>query len=291
MTVEAFAKINLTLEVLGARPDGYHELRSVVAPVSLCDTLSVEESDSLSSDTGYDDDLCLKAARVLRDECGVRRGADIRVTKRIPAGGGLGGGSADAAAVLRALNGLWRLGLSDDDLIAIAARVGSDVPALVAGGVVLMEGRGERVTRLFGSGESPRMDVVLAFPGVHSSTAQVYAGCTPRGERGGNATAAMAEALRAGDMDAVSAALANDLQESAFRLHPEIGAAADALRSVGASGILMSGSGSTVFALARSPEYARRAAESVDRLGIPSLHVVCGMVGLAENGIIRTCRI
>ena len=275
MTVEAFAKVNLTLEVIGKRPDGYHELRSVVAPVSLCDTLSIEESDTLSCDTGYEDDLCLKAARALCDECGVRRGADIRVTKRIPAGGGLGGGSADAAATMRALNGLWRLGLSDDDLVSLAARVGSDVPALVAGGVVVMEGRGERVTRLFRNGDSPRLDVVLSFPGVHSSTAQVYSGCSPRGAGGGNATEAMVAALRSGDIDSVVRALVNDLEAPAIRLHPEIGAAASALQAAGAAGVLMSGSGSTVFAVASSPEHAHRIAENVDSSSLSSQISLC----------------
>lgn len=272
MTVKAFAKVNLTLEVLGKRPDGFHELRSVVAPVSLCDTISIEESDTLSSDTGYADDLCLKAARVLCDACGVKRGADIRVVKRIPAGGGLGGGSADAAATMRALNGLWSLGLSDDDLVALAARVGSDVPALVAGGIVLMEGRGERVTRLFGKNR-PRLDLVLVSPGVHSSTAQVYANCVPRGADGENATEAMIAALRSGDTAAVAAALANDLQEPAIRLHPEIGAAADALRAAGAAGVLMSGSGSTVFGLAHTPENSSRIAAALDCPGLTLFQV------------------
>ena len=274
MTVEAFAKVNLTLEVLGKRPDGYHALRSVVAPVSLCDTLDIEESDTLTSDTGYADDLCLKAARVLQDECGVKRGAAIHVVKRIPAGGGLGGGSADAAATMRALNGLWGLGLSDDDLVSIAARVGSDVPALVAGGIVLMEGRGECVTRLFGA-DAPRLDLVLVSPGVHSSTAQVYSHCVPRGESGGNATDAMVAALRAGDVDAVAAALSNDLQEAAIRLHPEIGAAADAMRAAGAAGVLMSGSGSTVFGLARSSEDASRISAALDRPGLTPFQATC----------------
>ena len=274
MTVEAFAKVNLTLEVLGKRPDGFHELRSVVAPVSLCDSLGIEESDTLASDTGYADDLCLKAARVLQDECGVKRGAAIHVVKRIPVGGGLGGGSADAAATMRALNGLWDLGLSDDDLVTLAARVGSDVPALVAGGIVLMEGRGERVTRLLGT-EGTGLHLVLASPGVHSSTAQVYSNCVPRGADGENATEAMVAALRSGDADAVAAALANDLQAPAIRLHPEIGAAADALCAAGAAGVLMSGSGSTVFSLARSPEDSARIAEAVACHGLVSFQVSC----------------
>ena len=105
MTTEAYAKVNLTLEVFGVRGDGYHALRSLVVPISLSDTLEIAPSAVLSSDTGYDDDLVLKAARALDPS----RGAEIRVTKRIPAGGGLGGGSADAAATLVALNDFWNL--------------------------------------------------------------------------------------------------------------------------------------------------------------------------------------
>ena len=153
MTVEANAKVNFTLEVFGKRADGYHALRSVVMPISLSDTLDIEvtEDGSITSDTGYDDDLCVKAARVLRSQISDLRsqiGAAIHVTKRIPAGGGLGGGSADAAAVLRTLNELWKVGLSREELAEIGAQVGSDVPALVMGGPVVMEGRGEKVQDL-----------------------------------------------------------------------------------------------------------------------------------------------
>ena len=156
MKVEANAKVNFTLEVFGRRTDGYHALRSVVMPISLSDTLDIEVSDDgeITSDAGYDDDLCVKAARVLRnvrmfESSSVRMlGARISVKKRIPAGGGLGGGSADAAAVLRALNELWGIGLSREALAEIGAQVGSDVPSLVFNAPVVMEGRGEKISPL-----------------------------------------------------------------------------------------------------------------------------------------------
>ena len=138
MKTEAYAKVNLTLEVFGVRGDGYHALRSIVAPISLSDPLEIEPSDGLSSDTGYSDDLILKAARALDPS----RGARFRVTQRIPAGGGLGGGSADAASALVALNEMWGLGRTREELAEIGAQVGSDVPALVLGGPVIMTGRG-----------------------------------------------------------------------------------------------------------------------------------------------------
>ena len=143
MKTEAYAKVNLTLEVFGVRGDGYHALRSIVVPVSLSDTLEIEPSDGLSSDTGYPDDLILKAACAIDPS----RGARFRVTKRIPAGGGLGGGSADAAAALVVLNEMWGLGRTREELAEIGAKVGSDVPALVLGGSVALVGGYERPKR------------------------------------------------------------------------------------------------------------------------------------------------
>ena len=126
MKTEAYAKVNLTLEVLGERADGFHALRSLVVPITLSDTVTVERAETIETDTGYGEkDLCYKAAKAL----GV--GAKISVVKRIPAGGGLGGGSADAAAVLRGLNDLYRLGRTPEELAEIGATFGSDIPALV----------------------------------------------------------------------------------------------------------------------------------------------------------------
>ena len=258
MTIEANAKVNLTLEVLGKRPDGYHDLRSLVAPISLADTLDIEPTSdgSIASDTGYPDDLCVKAAQVLKV------GAKIRVTKRIPVGGGLGGGSADAAAVLRALNDLWQLGKTPEELAAIGAEVGSDVPALVLAQhyrcPVLMEGRGERVKRVE-IGQMGRMGQIglsLACPGVSSSTKEVYSALRLRPSPSpfpSSPTAAAISALQAGDFDRLAASLSNDLQDAAVRLHPEIGREIEALRANGVGGVLMSGSGSCVFALVRRP--------------------------------------
>ena len=255
MKIEAYAKVNLTLEVFGERSDGYHALRSVVLPVSLADTLDVEATDAgtVTSDAGYDDDLCVKAARILKSSVSglpSSTGAKIAVTKRIPAGGGLGGGSADAAATLVALNEAWGLGMSREKLAEIGAQVGSDVPALVLGGPVLMEGRGERVTRLPGGRET--VNLVLANPGVFSSTKEVYAACTPRLSADDSIVSCMRIALAEGDVPGIAAVLTNDLQEPATALHPEIGEALAALKAAGAQGVLMSGSGSTVFGLVES---------------------------------------
>ena len=276
MTVEAYAKVNLTLAVYGKRPDGYHALRSIVQPIALADTLEIEPTDDglVSSDTGYgENDLIVRAARALVSRSravGTSRlpstpGCRVRVTKRIPAGGGLGGGSADAAAALNALNALWRLGKSPEELADIGAAVGSDVPALVLAQhyrrPVLMEGRGEKVS-VFGRLRFPLrgLPLVLANPGVHSSTPEVFANCTPRVS---DATDAAFSPREGGDV----LRLFNDLQEAAIALHPEIDATLEALRSLGARETMMSGSGATVFGFVETDSEAERLVKALQARG------------------------
>ena len=276
MTVEAYAKVNLTLAVYGKRPDGYHALRSIVQPIALADTLEIEPTDDglVSSDTGYgENDLIVRAARALVSRsraAGTSRlpctsGCRVRVTKRIPAGGGLGGGSADAAAALNALNALWRLGKSPEELADIGAAVGSDVPALVLAQhyrrPVLMEGRGEKVSVL-GRLRFPLrgLPLVLANPGVHSSTPEVFAHCTPRVS---DATGVAFSPRESGDV----LRLFNDLQEAAIALHPEIDATLEALRSLGARETMMSGSGATVFGFVETDSEAERLVKALQARG------------------------
>ena len=241
MKIEAYAKINLTLEVLGERVDGFHALRSLVAPITLADTLTVQPADSIETDSGYgQDDLCCRAARAL----GV--GAKFSIVKRIPAGGGLGGGSADAAAALRALNEIYHLGHTIERLAEIGAQFGSDIPALVLAQHyrrgVMMEGRGE-IVRL--SDPLEQASLVLVNPKVHSSTAEVFAAFRH---------STFPEPL-------------NDLERPAIALHPEIGQALTLLRSLGAEQAMMSGSGSTVFGFARDAEAARALVEGIRARG------------------------
>ena len=233
MKLEAYAKVNYTLQVLGRRSDGYHDLKSVVLPVELHDTVEVvvDAGGGFSSNLPYDDDLCIAACRALAAHAPALAGKGVRIAveKRIPVGGGLGGGSADAAAVLRALNEICALELSPEELAAVGADVGSDVPALVLcqhyRQPVLMEGRGERVSLLRGMRGSPaRRGIVMAIPHVHSSTREVYARCLPGRGHG-----------------------PNDLEGAAVALHPEIGEAKEFLRRAGAEDVRMTGSGAAVF--------------------------------------------
>lgn len=265
ITTEAFAKVNLTLEVEGLRPDGYHAIRSVVLPVTLADTLRLESTaGELSSDSGFKDDLITKAARCLRRKAGVRRGVRVSVVKRIPVGGGLGGGSADAAATLVSLNELWGLGLSRRELAVVGAEVGSDVPSLVMGVPVVMTGRGELVEPL-AVGE-PTPELVIVSPSAPVSTVEVYR--RVRGASAHGATARMAAALAAGDFAAAAANLANDLTPAATALCPEIGEAlCRLLAERGVLGGSMSGSGSSVFGLVADGETAAAVAERMRKAG------------------------
>ncbi|GAI41543.1 unnamed protein product, partial [marine sediment metagenome] len=168
LTVKAPAKVNLTLEVLGKRPDGYHEIRSVIQTINLCDSLRFRLNDKLqfgsdNPDFVVEESLVSRAAALLRQTTGCSKGARIEIGKRIPLASGLGGDSSDAAAILRGLNKLWRLGLSSAELLELAPRLGSDVAFFLYGGMALVEGRGERVTPL---PPLPHRWVVLLMPPV-----------------------------------------------------------------------------------------------------------------------------
>lgn len=240
--LEAHAKINWTLEVLGVRPDGYHEIRSVVLPISLHDDVSVSLASGVTCEMDVpgvpqDSNLAYRAAMALKEATGCMDGAKIEIRKRIPVGAGLGGGSADAAAVLNGLNRLWGLDLSGGEICGIAARIGSDVPALALGGAVMMEGRGERVRPLTDEEASayevpPSLDdLIVHFPDIAVSTAAVY------------------REFRTSDRGLGP----NDLQPAALRLHPGI---ADAIADLGRQGlrrVTMSGSGSAVYGLRQEP--------------------------------------
>ena len=267
MTIKAFAKVNFTLEVIGKRVDGFHALRSLVVPVSLADTLEIAAEAPKAPPRP--DDLAQKAAAALAAHCGAKGGADIRTEKCIPVGGGLGGGSADAAAALVALNELWGAGLSVRELCGVGAKVGSDVPALVLSrscGAVLMEGRGEKVSPA--PYANVPLDLVLANPGVFSSTAEVFAACVPRVTNREEILYNMRSALESGELGRIAAAFCNDLEGPATALHPEIAAAKSALAEAGAVGAAMSGSGSTVFGLVPDETRGRETAAFLEGQGL-----------------------
>jgi 4-diphosphocytidyl-2-C-methyl-D-erythritol kinase len=204
LRLRAPAKINWTLEVLGKRPDGYHEVRTVLQTIALCDWITLLPARELSIAPGDggpppDDNLAYRAAARLREAAGVRAGARIAIEKRVPLAAGLGGGSSDAAAVLRGLRALWALDVSDEELAAIAAGLGSDVPFFLRGGTALASGRGEVCAPL--PDPAPQR-LVIAWPdrpAPPDKTARMYAALPPGRYTDGAAAERLGERLRAGE--------------------------------------------------------------------------------------------
>lgn len=266
LTLSARAKINLALDVLGKRPDGYHEVAMIMQSVALADTVALATADGISvTVTGADLDcgptnLAYRAAVLLRERCGCDRGVSITLAKNIPLAAGLAGGSADAAAVLRGLNFLWRLGLTPSDLEEFGAVLGSDVPFCLRGGTALATGRGELLEAL---PALPHAWVVLAKPPLDVSTAWVYGNY--RGERvtAHPDIAGMTASLKDGKMTGVASRLANVLETVTVTAHPEIAALKAAMLEHGALASLMSGSGPTVFGLTEDRRQAEKIAAAL----------------------------
>ena len=262
--------MNLALDVLGKRADGYHEISTVMQAVELFDRLTVETADAISlvtSDPALPSDeenLVTRAARLLREASGVEMGARIRLDKRIPVAAGLGGGSSDAAAALWALSRLWGIRWTRGRLVELAARLGMDVAFFLGRGRALATGRGERLRTLPAAGGYA---LVLVNPNFPLSTREVY-GRVPVGWRAEPlGTRRMLEALKTRSAQRVAAALTNSLEGIVEPAVPAIGRMKAALLAAGALGAAMSGSGPTVFGLARSLDHARSIRRRVNRAG------------------------
>lgn len=260
---KAPAKINLSLDVLHRRDDGYHEVEMVMTMVDLADRLELCELPKdqiiISSQAGYipldEKNLAFQAARLMKERYGVSRGVYIHLDKHIPVAAGLAGGSSDAAAALRGLNRLWNLGLTLEELQELGSELGSDVPFCVRGGTALATGRGEKLTDL---PSPPQCWVVLAKPPIRVSTADVYGRF-----RAGQAdrvfsTPAVLDALRRKDLSAMCRSMGNMLESVTFELYPEVKRLKDLMLRLGAEGALMSGSGPTVFGIVDKESKAAR---------------------------------
>ncbi len=261
IVIGAPAKVNLFLELHGKRPDGYHELATLMVGLSLRDTLAFSDrADGVVQltcnrpelSTGPDN-LIVKAARLLQERIGIRRGATIDLAKRIPMAAGLAGGSTDAAATFLGLNRLWNAELSVGELAMMAAELGSDIAFFFSLPAAWCTGRGEIVEPLI----APRaLDVVLIFPPFGCDTASVYRHTTlPKAPASGDG---VRRAFAAGDTESLAANLLNRLEPAAELVAPPLRPLKDAIARVAPLGCLMSGSGSTLFALARSRAEALR---------------------------------
>lgn len=247
-TWPAPAKINHFLRVVGRRADGYHLLQTVFQFLDLADELRIDATADGRvrcagnyPEASAPEDLALRAAQALQQACGVSQGAEIYVHKRAPIGGGLGGGSSDAATTLTALNHLWGIGLTTDQLADIGLTLGADVPVFIRGFAAWAEGVGERLTPI----ELPEDWLLLIYPNCHVSTAAVF-----------NAPDLRRDSAPIKMRDFLAGAGGNDCEPVARRICPEVGAALDWLADRGA-GARLSGTGAGVFAVFQEEDDAR----------------------------------
>lgn len=237
------AKINLFLEVLGKRSDGYHNIHSFFLPVSLCDELTIETSDdytiTLDSpiDCAIEDNLVWKAARCLQEYFSVKSGAKIRLQKNIPTGAGLGGGSSDAAFTLKSLNSLWKIYADDQTLCSIAATIGSDCPFFIESKPAIVTGRGEMIEHV----DFTEMGaILLVHPGIHVNTAFAYSQFNfMPGQESKEVLCSITNKL----------SYRNDFEATVFAKHPALESIKQALYTSGARYAAMTGSGSTMFGI------------------------------------------
>jgi len=285
LLVRAPAKINLSLEVLGTRPDGFHEIRTIMQAVSLCDEIGFRrraDGQARLECVGArlpegEDNLIVRAARLLQRRYGVRAGVEVRLRKNIPVGGGLGGGSSDCAIALLALRELWQIEMAPAELGGLAAQLGSDAPFFLRGGTALCEGRGEVVTPIECAA---RMWYVLMMPGAPVSTAAVYNAVESALTKRPDASKNVLKALETGDVERLAQCVRNDLEAPALRLNAGLSKLWRQLKEVseplGVRRVLLSGSGSTFFAFTGGEDEATGVAQAVQTYcNVPCAVVQC----------------
>lgn len=262
----AYAKINMGLRILGKRDDGYHEVSMIMQSVGLSDEVIIQEGTGIEISTNVDglscgkDNLAYKAAALLAQEYGITPNVHIILNKKIFMAAGLAGGSSDAAAVLRGLNKYWELGLLDDKLEALAALLGSDVPFCIRGGTAIAKGRGEIILPL---PDMPETHVVLAKPkNLDVSTAWVYKNFNPGRVVNNPCIWHLAATVPLGG-EVMARFMGNALETVTIPAHPQLASLKTAMLAAGAYYAMMSGSGPTVFALARTAEEAAHIADAI----------------------------
>ncbi len=250
---KAPAKINLSLDVLHKRQDGYHEVKMVMTTIDLADRIELKLLDEdritiVSHNRFVPDDhrnLAYKAALLLKKRFGIKQGVAITISKSIPVAAGLAGGSSDAAATLRGLNKLWNLGLTLDELAVLGAEIGSDVSFCVYGGTAIATGRGEKIEHIEAP---PHCWVVLAKPEIGVSTADVYQNLKIDQIKHPDVEG-MVQAIKSQDYGSICHKLGNVLESVTMKMHPEVAMIKEQMQKFGADAVLMSGSGPTVYGL------------------------------------------
>lgn len=279
ITRKAYAKINIGLDVLRRRADGYHEVRMIMQTIDLCDDLCIERTaqpgirlrtDSTELPVDGNNLIC-KAADLLFREKGIREGVQITLTKRIPVAAGMAGGSADAAAAMRGLNELFEMGYSISELQRLGVKLGADIPYCLTGGTMLSEGIGEILSPL---PAPPECFLVVAKPDINVSTAFVYGNLHAETLTYHPDIDGIITALREHDLGGITDRLGNVLETVTVREYPVIEELKELMRREGAENALMSGSGPTVFGIYRRRETAQEAAGAVAGSGLAAqIHV------------------
>ena len=265
---KAYAKINLGLDVLRRRPDGYHEVKMIMQTVDICDDLTFEKREEPGigfqiegADLPADENnLVYRAAALLTEKRQIKKGVSITLQKRIPVAAGMAGGSADAAAALRGLNALFEMGYSMEELKEFGVTLGADIPYCIQGGTMLSEGIGEILTPLTAP---PACHVVIAKPDIDVSTAFVYGHLQADTLSFHPDIDGMEAAIRSGSLDGITKRMGNVLETVTIREYPVIDGIKELMKAAGAENALMSGSGPTVFGIFTEEERARRAAEQI----------------------------
>ena len=269
VSLRAFAKVNYALAIRGTRPDGYHEISTVMQSISLADEVEVEPVaagfellvEPEDAEVGpLEENTIYKAGRLLGELTGTELSVRVRLRKRIPTGAGLGGGSADAAAALVGINEVFELGLNDKELREVGLKIGADVPFCLSGGTMVGEGIGEVLSPL---PAPPPHYLVVAKPVEGAETARIYRAYDERSEVGNCSISRTVEALRTGDLGALVRALDNDLAPTTKSLVPEVRELEEKLLLGGALGAMMSGTGTSVYGMLVSEAEARAVAEGL----------------------------
>ncbi len=272
MRLQAFAKINLGLDVLGKREDGYHEVRMIMQTIRMYDQLdmrkSVEPGIHLTTNKKYipvdENNLVWRAAKLMMDTCGIMEGVSIHLHKVIPVAAGMAGGSSDAAATLVGMNRLFHCGLSKEKLMELGVQIGADVPYCVLRGTALAEGIGEKLTVL---PPMPDCWILIGKPGISVSTKYVYTTLDLNTDTVHPDIDGMKKALEDRNLYGITERMGNVLQDVTIPAYPEVERIKEQMKTLGAGNAMMSGSGPTVFGIFDNEEKAQKACQKLRESG------------------------
>ena len=282
ISLKAPAKVNLFLEILGKRDDGYHEIETIMQEIDLADSLQFEETQegvtlecNDKNIPANQDNLVCKAANLILEECGIKKGVLINLEKNIPVGAGLGGGSSDAATTLKALNSLWKVGLNNEELMGFAAKLGSDIPFFINGKTALCRGRGELITPVE---VRNRMDYIILFPRVHISTETIYKNLKIDLTKKRKDVSFFLAALKYSEVAGISKLLFNRLEEIIFATYPDLLQVKSTLESFDFCGLSISGSGSAFFGLCNDRHQAGVIKSKIELSGMGNVFVATNVI-------------